>query len=135
MKTVIGAACAAAAVLAAAEARAQAPETCPGGYQIVRTSIVKPGQMTTFLKAARDQQAWYAAKNLPDRILVGRVLERQTAAPPTSDKTVMTVHTGMTDLRSAPHDAGDAGWNGFVAEYRQSADMVDERFVCMSPAG
>lgn len=133
MKTVIGAACAAIAMLGAAGARAQDAAACPGGYQIIRTSTVKPGQLDTFLKAARDQQAWYTAKGLPDRILVGRVMERQPGAP-MSATTVMTIHTGMPDLSGAPQ-AGDAGWDAFVAEYRQSADMADERFVCVSPAG
>ena len=121
--------------LLATPALAQAP-ACAGQYQVVRTSQIKPGELELFLKATRDNQAWYRAHGFADRILVGRVIAPLGSDAPFSPTLVMTVHTDMAQPGGpAPHAADDAAWAAYVAEYRQSSTMAGESVVCLSPAG
>ncbi len=115
-------------------AAAAEPPACRGAYEIVRTSTIKPGKMQIFLKAVHDHQAWYLSHGLKDHILLGRVLARDADASGFSASTAMTVHTDLSQMAPPAQSANDAAWNAYVAEYRDSSDLVSTVIVCLEPA-
>lgn len=117
-----------------AAATAPPPPRCDGSYELIRSSTVKPGRINLFLKAVRDHQAWYAAHGMKDRILVGRVLGPDADASGFSPTVALTIHTDLAELQAPAHAADDAAWNAYIAEYRDSSDLIDTKVVCREAA-
>jgi hypothetical protein len=113
-------------------AQDSAPPACSGNYEIIRTDTIKPGKLDEFLKAVHDHQAWYTAHGFKDRVLVGRIWSPDHGADGFSGATAMTIHTDMTSTQM-PRDR-DAGWDAYVAEYRDSSDVAATAIVCVAPA-
>ncbi len=101
---------------------------CSGRYDTVRTDAIKPGKLEEFLKAVRDHQAWYTARGRKDRIMVGRIVDRDHGG--FSETTAYSFHID-DDPAELPHDAS---WNAFVAEYKDSSQITSEALICMAPA-
>jgi ABC-type nitrate/sulfonate/bicarbonate transport system substrate-binding protein len=122
------------AAAAASPALAARLPDCPGDYAVIRTSTVKPGKLDEFLKAVRDNQAWYASHGLPDRILFGHLADRDAQGVPTgafSPNLVTTIHTSRPPTPPAVA-ADDAQWQAFVAEYEDSSDLASVAAVCLT---
>ncbi|MEG9437205.1 hypothetical protein JAO29_13685 [Edaphobacter sp. HDX4] len=121
--------------LSPAPAAAQQPTTplaCDGTYNIVRVSEIKPGMMQKFLQAAAAQQAWYKQAGTPDQITVMRIIDRNpdTKVATYSDTQALTSHTRPGDSSQPP--AHDAGYDAFVALYKESSTIKSEYFTCMA---
>lgn len=122
------------AATAASSALAAHLPDCTGDYAVIRTSTVKPGKLDEFRKAVRDNQAWYASRGLPDRILFGQVAERDAQGAPTgafSPNMVTTIHTNRPPNPPA-HTEDDPQWKAFVAEYEASSDLTNAAAVCLT---
>lgn len=117
------------AMALASAAAAQTAPACAGTWQVIRLSKVKAGKMDLFMRAMKDQQAWYSAKGLPDRITYGAVVSRGGDASPDM---VVTVHDKAA--ADGPSQANDAKWDAFVAEFRDSSDIVSGGPSCMVDA-
>lgn len=102
---------------------------CSGRYEMVRTDAIKPGKLGEFLQAVHDHQAWYTAHGFKDRILVGRILSPDHGADGFSQSIALTIHTDATSAQT-PHDAS---WDAYVAEYRDSSDVMSGVVVCVAP--
>ena len=115
----------ASALLALSAGAAAAQDMCAGGHPVViRVSKLKPGGAATFAKATVDQRAWYRAHGITtNEQYVGAVL---TPTGPSADQMV-TLHMDAPLKRP---DA-DAAWNAFVAEFRDSSDIVSETRACL----
>lgn len=116
---------------AAAVPDAVAP--CPAGrhFTTIRTSRIKPdGSMAAFRRAEADQEAWYAAHKLPDRLFVAPVLTRSAGKLAVSDSEVMTFHVHRGD-RTQAFPPRDAGWTAFVGAFRANSQIVSTSHVCL----
>jgi hypothetical protein len=112
---------------------ARLPE-CHGDYAVIRTSTIKPGKLDDFRKAVHDNQAWYTAHGLGDRVMLGQMVEKDAQgayADSFSPTTVMTIHTNRSPTPPI-HAPDDAQWNGFVAEYEASSDLISAEAVCLT---
>ena len=109
-------------------ASAQAPSRlpCDGTYNVVRISDVKPGMMDTFVKAVMAQKAWYKQAGTTDEISLMRIADPKTGAY--SETEAITTHTTATDAQSAKQDAG---YDAFVAMYKESSTIKAQYFTCM----
>ncbi|HEX4577807.1 MAG TPA: hypothetical protein VH117_10685 [Edaphobacter sp.] len=122
-------------VLSSTPATAQQPAThvaCNGNYNHVRISEIKPGMMQTFLDAVAAHQAWYKKAGTPDQISVMRIIDRNpdTKATSYSETQAMTFHIEPADrTQGPPHDAG---YDAFVALYKQSSTIKSEYVTCMA---
>lgn len=114
-----------------AMAAAQQPRTrpkCDGDFNIIRVSEIKPGKMDTFLKAVEAQQAWYQKGGTPDKISLMRVYDMGTGSFSTTE--ALTSHVEPGDrTQMVPHDAG---YDAFVALYKESSTIKYEYFTCMA---
>lgn len=118
---------------AAQTAVAEAPLPCPGRVNVVRVSEVKPGMMDKFLQAVAAQQAWYRKANGNDEIGVMRVLEQDpgTKAWKISETQAITTHSHG----SAQPPAHDAGYDAFVAMFKESSTIKNVYLTCMVETG
>lgn len=89
----------------------------------MRISKVKPGKMDVFKKAMADQRAWYTSHGMTmNQLKAGPTF---TGAGLSADQMV-TIHLNSPSQRPD----GDAGYNAFVAELRDSSDIVTETRFC-----
>ena len=119
-------------VLAAGAASAQALPQCSGKFEIVRTDTINPGKLDEFKEAVRDNQAWYRAHGMKDRVLLGQVVNMQgpNGSAAYQADTAMTIHT---DIDPAAADvAHDAAYGAFVAKYKDSSIIKSTTMVCVS---
>jgi hypothetical protein len=120
--------------LQATSALAQPPApACDGDITIVRVSEIKPGAMQLFMTAVAAHKAWYRANGVNDNEIVSpRVLNRdeKTGAMTDSDKEVVSFHIRPPADSRIPK-RGDAAWNAYVKQYRDSSDIKSEYVICM----
>ena len=122
-------------VLSSTPAAAQQPTTrlaCDGTYNIVRVSEIKPGMIQKFLEAVAAQQAWYKKAGTPDQITIMRIIDRNpdTKVASYSETQAITSHTRPGDSSAPPPH--DAGYDAFVALYKDSSTIKYEYFTCMA---
>jgi hypothetical protein len=99
---------------------------CAGTPEILRVSTIKPGKMDKFVEAVAAQTAWYKKHGTTDEIALIRVLDTKTGAFSTTE--AITTHTepvGEEDKRKS-----DAGFDAFVALFRESSDVKQQFFGC-----
>ena len=124
-------------VLSSTPAAAQQPTThvtCNGNYNHVRISEIKPGMMQKFLEAVAAHQAWYKNAGTPDQITVMRIIDRNpdTKATSYSETQAMTFHIEPADRTQGPPHDHDAGYDAFVALYKESSTIKSEYVTCMA---
>ncbi len=107
------------------------PLPCTGNLNIVRVSEIKPGMMQKFLQATTAQQAWYKKAGTPDQISVMRVMvqDSTTKAWSTSETEAITSHIEPAGSANGP--AHDAGFDAFVALFKESSTIKTEYITCM----
>ena len=116
---------------AAQQAPAAAP-LCTGMMNIVRVSEIKPGMMSKFMEAVAAQQAWYTSKGTPDKIDVMRLMEQDaTKKWSFSETQVLTNHIEPAIRPSGKGPAHDAGYDAFVALFRESSTIKSEYVSCV----
>ncbi|MEI9963732.1 MAG: hypothetical protein WDM92_02575 [Caulobacteraceae bacterium] len=128
IKSVIGAALAAAVSSAALAQPLAPPPPCDGRYATLRLSAVNAGKWAEFEKAVHDQAAWYAARRLTAYPKMVRILHADPSVAGYADDeaVTITVHPDITETIQP-----DADWNAFVAEFRDSSTIKEERQVCL----
>ena len=104
---------------------------CTGNLNVVRVSEIKPGMMQKFLQAVTAQQAWYKAAGTSDQISIMRVLTQDstTKAWSTSDTEAITTHIEPAARTNGP--AHDAGYDAFVALFKESSTIKTEYVTCV----
>jgi hypothetical protein len=104
---------------------------CTGSLNIVRVSEIKPGMMQKFLQAATAQQAWYKKAGTPDQISVMRVMTQDSTTKTwsTSEAEALTSHIEPAARTTGP--AHDAGYDAFVALFKESSTIKSEYITCM----
>ena len=118
---------------AAQEAPAHAMTSpCTGNINVVRVSDIKPGMMGKFLDAVAAQQAWYKNAGTTDEIAVMRIMEQDpdTKAWALSETQAITTHVMPAGHGHGP--AHDAGYDAFVALYRDSSTIKETYVACMA---
>jgi hypothetical protein len=120
------------AITSHAQSTSTLPSPCDGSYNIIRVSEIKPGMMSTFLKAVEGHKAWYAAAGAPDKIVAMRVIDRdpQTKALSYSETTIVTSHQEPV-TRSQPLPPEGDSYHAFVNLYKQSSTIKSEFRTCM----
>ena len=108
-----------------------APPLCTGTLSIVRVSDIKPGMMDKFLQAAAAQQAWYKAVGTPDEIHVMRIMERDPNTHVSSYSETQAITTHIEPGARAKGPARDAGYDAFVAMFRDSSTIKSEFITCV----
>lgn len=105
---------------------------CNGSYNVVRISEIKPGMMSTFMKAVEGHKAWYAAAEAPDKIIAMRVIDRDpaTKAQSYSETQMVTSHVEPVKRDHPLPPEGDS-YKAFVDLYRQSSTIKAEYHTCM----
>lgn len=106
---------------------------CAPGRHVatIRTSRIKPGgSMAAFQRAEAEQEAWYAAHKLPDRLFLAPVLTRSGGTLAPSDSEVMTVHVHRGD-RTRAFPPRDAAWTAFVGAFKANSQIVSTSHVCL----
>ena len=122
-----------ASVPAAAQQAPAATPLCTGNMNIVRVSEIKPGMMSKFMEAVAAQQKWYTSKGTPDKIDVMRVME-QAAGTKTwsfSETQAITTHLEPAIRPGGKGPAHDAGYDAFVALFRDSSTIKSEYVTCV----
>jgi len=119
-------------VIAATAASAQALPPCDGTFEIVRTDTINPGKLDEFKQAVRDNQAWYKAHGMKDRVLLGQVVTMQgpNGSAAYMADAALTIHTDIDP--NAPDVAHDAAYGAFVAKYKDSSVIKSTTMVCVS---
>ncbi len=114
-----------------AAAQPAAPPLCTGSLNIVRVSDIKPGMMDKFLKAVAAQQAWYKAAGTSDVIQVMRIIDRNpdTHVSTFSETQALTTHIEPASRTKGP--AHDAGYDAFVAMFKDSSTIKSEYVTCV----
>ena len=100
---------------------------------IVRVSEIKAGMMAKFMEAVAAQQAWYTSKGTPDKIGAMRVME-QAAGMKTrafSETQAVTTHIEPAIRPGGKGPAHDAGYDSFVALFRESSTIKSEYVTCV----
>jgi hypothetical protein len=123
----------AAALFSAAPVLAQ---PCDGDMTVVRVNTIKPGKLDTFLAAVAAHKAWYRANRITDNeLFTVRILVRDpaTRAYKNSDTEVMTLHVRPPFDRLP--NRGDAAWNAYVQQYKESSELKSEYLTCMPKSG
>ncbi len=126
-----------AAVQATSVLAQNAPPACDGNITIVRVSQIKPGGMPAFMAAVAAHKAWYRANGVIDNeIVTSRVINRdeKTGAMTYSDTEVISYHIRPPAQDRIPK-RGDAAWNAYVKQYRDSSDIKSEYTTCMPKSG
>jgi hypothetical protein len=115
---------------AAAQPAAASP-LCTGTLNIVRVSDIKPGMMGKFLQAVAAQQAWYKAAGTSDVIQVMRIMDRNpdTHVSTFSETQALTTHIEPAIRAKGP--AHDAGYDAFVAMFKDSSSIKSEYVTCI----
>jgi hypothetical protein len=103
------------------------PPACEGKYNIVRVSEIKPGMMDKFLQAIAAQAAWYKKAGRSDEIVFMRLIDTKEGTYSTTQALTSHISTPSSGPR-LPHDAG---YDAFVALFRESSDIKYEYFTCM----
>lgn len=120
----------AAVAMQAAIAQTQMP-ACDGDITLVRVSTIKPGALPKFMAAVAAHQAWYRTNSIKDnQIVAARVFVRDEATGTFkySDTEVVSYH--FRPPMSVPN-RGDAAWNAYVQQYRDSSEIKNEFMTCM----
>jgi hypothetical protein len=109
------------------------PGACPAGnLTVIRTSqLTSPAALDGFKKAMANHAKWYADHGFTaDRFAWARVTgyDRKARTRVASPDKIVTFHYASSYVPASRHDAG---WDAFVAEYRQSSRMLTETTVCM----
>jgi hypothetical protein len=119
-------------IVAAGTASAQAFPPCDGKFELVRTDTINPGKLEEFKEAVRENQAWYKAHGLKDRVLLGQVVNMQgpNGSAAYAADTALTIHTDMDP--DGPDPAHDAAYGAFVAKYRDSSVIKSTMMLCVS---
>jgi hypothetical protein len=108
------------------------PLACDGSYNVVRVSEIKPGMMSTFMKAVAGHQAWYAAAGAPDKIVAMRVIERDSATKVQSYSETQVVTSHVEPVRrDHPLPPEADSYMAFVDLYKQSSTIKAEYHTCM----
>ena len=115
------------ATAAAQQSNNKAP-ACDGKYNIVRISEIKPGMMDKFVQAVAAQQAWYKKAGKSDEIVLMRLIDMKAVTYSTTQ--VLTSHISIPS--EGPRPPRDAGYDAFVALFRESSDIKSEYFTCMA---
>jgi len=120
------------ATVSLAQSPSTAPLPCEGSYNIIRVSEIKPGMMSTFMKAVEGHKAWYAAAGAPDKIIAMRVINRDsvTKVQSYSETTIVTSHQEPV-TRSQPLPPEGDSYKAFVDLYKQSSTIKSEFRTCM----
>jgi hypothetical protein len=106
---------------------------CDGNIVVVRVSEIKPGHLDEFMAAATAHTAWYRANGITDNeIIISRVIVRDktTGAQSYSDHEVLSYHINPPGQARTPN-RGDAAWNAYVKQYRDSSEIKNEYMTCM----
>jgi hypothetical protein len=111
---------------------ASTPLACDGSYNVVRISEIKPGKMSTFMKAVAGHQAWYAAAGAPDKIVAMRVINRDPATKVQSYSETQMVTTHVEPVkRDHPLPPEADSYKAFVDLYKQSSTITAQYNTCM----
>jgi hypothetical protein len=115
-----------------ASSASTAPLVCDGIYNVVRVSEIKPGMMSTFMKAVAGHQAWYAAAGAADKIVAMRVIDRDpaTKVQSYSETQIVTSHVEPVKRDHPLPPEGDS-YKAFVDLYKQSSTVKAEYHTCM----
>jgi hypothetical protein len=126
-----------ACVLAASAAQAAAvtdpAQLCKGGHLAsVRLSTIKPGgSVAAFDKAVKDHMGWYRGHGYKEnRLLAGPVITGDRASGTWTASTTEFVSVHL-DAPGVPPAKRDAGWDGYVKEYRDVSDLSVDKYVCL----
>ena len=86
--------------------------------------------MQKFLQAVTAQQAWYKTAGTPDQISVMRIMTQDstTKAWSTSETEAITTHIEPARPNGPAHDAG---YDAFVALFKESSTIKSEYVTCM----
>lgn len=115
-----------------ASSASKTPLACDGSYNVVRVSEIKPGMMSTFMKAVAGHQAWYAAAGAPDKIVAMRVIERDPATKVQSYSETQVVTSHVEPVRRDHPLLPEAdSYKAFVDLYKQSSTIKAEYHTCM----
>lgn len=112
-------------------ANANAPLPCTGNIDVIRLSDVKQGMMLKFIEAAALQQAWYRKAGTLDHIEVKRVAERDPATRLFRISETQAVTSHIEPARREGDPPHDAGYDAFVAMYKESSTIKIEYRVCI----
>jgi len=93
---------------------------------IIRVSDIKPESMSKFVAAVEAQKAWYASHNLPDKIYMARIIDRDAAAYSTTQ--AITYHFYGDANQNLKHDAA---WDAFVKMYSESSTIKAGYLSCV----
>jgi len=117
---------------APASSASTAPPACDGSYNVVRVSEIKPGMMSTFMKAVAGHQAWYAAAGAPDKIVAMRVIDRDpaTKVQSYSETQMVTSHVEPVKRDHPLPPEGDS-YKAFADLYKQSSTITAQYHTCM----
>jgi len=98
---------------------------------IVRVSDIKPGMMQKFMDAVAAQAAWYKGAGAPDKIelLHLMVQDPATKAWSISQTKALTNHIVPAGRKGPAHDAG---YDAFVAMFKDSSTITSEYLTCAS---
>jgi hypothetical protein len=111
-------------------------QSCDGDLTVVRVSTIKPGKLDTFMAAVAAHKAWYRANGITTNDFVtARILLRDPATKgwKTSETEVMTYHIRPPFDRLP--NRGDAAWNAYVQQYKDSSEIKSEYMTCMPKHG
>jgi hypothetical protein len=98
---------------------------CAGTIATIRFSAVKPGQWPVFARAVAAHRAWYQQHRSPNTVTLSRVLARGGQGYSDSEAVTMTL------FRDPAAPVHDKGWDAFVADYKASSTIQEERRVCV----
>ena len=121
------------ATSAFAQSKPAALPACDGDIAMVRVSEVKPGAMKGFMDAVAAHKAWYRANGITDNVIVASrviVTDKATGEQKYSDTEVITYHLRPPSSERTPH-RGDAAWNAYVKQYRDTSVIKEEYQTCM----
>lgn len=115
-----------------AVAAATPDELCVGGQLVsVRVNSLKGADKgAAYDKAARDHLGWYRSHGYKDnKLMVGPVVVRNADGSWSNSPTErVSVHTNAPGV---PRDKRDAGWDAYVAQYRDTSDIAAEKYACL----
>lgn len=113
---------------------AQDPPACDGDITVVRVSKLKPGAtLDGYLKAVEAHRAFYREHGFKDNeIVTARVIVRDQAsgAMSYSEDQFLSLHIRPPFGQNVP-GRGDAGYDAFVKQYRDTSDIVSETYACI----
>ena len=117
---------AAGVLLAAAPALAQKPSDCNGTLEVIRFSALKPGKtIADFQKAVDMQMAWYRRHGTTNNSQIVAPVMTASGIDPSK---VVTIHINAPGVSQ---DARDAGWDDFVAAFREVSTVETMHAVCL----